>query len=378
MPAVTDHALTLSARRSKPRFETGNPRPDERHGLVQRTGSAALLTWWRCNHLDCNSFHSLYELPHRHGEQQYCMKRRLGPDGHHFFDRHTGINVLMDEVRPAEKAWSRAPRQVSIALTNVCDLHCGYCYAPKSRDSLTADQVLAWLVELDEAGCLAVGFGGGEPTLHPQFAEICRRAAQETRLAVTFTTHGHRITDHLLDSLAGSANFVRVSVDGVGRTYESHRGRRYDDLVARLCGLARVLPFGINVVVNDRTIGELDALAELAHRFKATELLLLPQQATAAVGAGVSQEMAARLEQWVRSYVGSVRLAISEAGADGLPTCDPLPGEKELRAYAHIDASGMLRASSYASAAIPIDEAGVMDALDRLQNTFGIQRGTNS
>jgi pyruvate-formate lyase-activating enzyme len=305
------------------------------------------------------------------------MKIRTGPDGHHFFDRSTGMNILVDEVRPAEKSWSQAPRQVSIALTNVCDLHCAYCYAPKSRASLTADQVLAWLLELDEAGCLAVGFGGGEPTLHRQFVEICRRASQETKLAVTFTTHGHRLTDHLLGSLAGSANFIRVSVDGVGSTYESHRGRKYDELVARLSGVAQVLPFGINVVVNDRTIGELDALAELAHRFKATELLLLPQQATAAVEV-VSQELAARLQKWVRSYDGAVRLAISEAGADGLPTCDPLPGEKELRAYAHIDASGMLRASSYSMTATPIGGTGVMAALDRLQKTLSIQREANS
>lgn len=310
-------------------------------------------------------------------EQQYGVKVRLGPDGHHFFDRRTGINLLMDEVRPAEQSWSRAPRQVSIALTNVCDLHCAYCYAPKSRASLTADQVLAWLVELDEAGCLAVGFGGGEPTLHPQFAEICQRVTRETRLAVTFTTHGHRLTDRLLGSLAGSANFVRVSVDGVGLTYEAQRGRKYDELVARLGSLARLLPFGINVVVNDRTIGELDALTDLAYRFKATELLLLPQQATAAVGA-VSQELALRLEKWIRNYAGPIRLAISEAGADGLPTCDPLPGEKGLRAYAHIDASGMLRANSYGTVAAPIGKAGVMSALDRLQSTFGMQRGTNS
>ena len=240
-----------------------------------------------------------------------------------------------------------------------------------------ADQVLAWLVELDEAGCLAVGFGGGEPTLHPQFAGICQRAARETRLAVTFTTHGHRLTDRLLELLTDSANFVRVSVDGVGQTYEAQRGRKFDDLVARLNSLAGMLPFGINVVVNDRTINELDALAGLAQRVKAAELLLLPQQPTAAVD-GVSRALSARLEDWVRSYAGPVRLAISEAGADGLPTCDPLPGEKGLRAYAHIDASGMLRASSYATAATPIGESGVMAALDRLQKTFGIQRGANS
>lgn len=305
------------------------------------------------------------------------MKIRLGPDGHHFFDRRTGINVLVDEVRPAEKSWSRAPRQVSIALTNACDLQCAYCYAPKTRGTLTADQVLAWLVELDEAGCLAVGFGGGEPTLHPQFTEICQRTARETQLAVTFTTHGHRLTDHLLESLAGSANFFRVSVDGVGQTYEAQRGRKFDDLVARLNSLAGVFPFGINVVVNDRTIDQLDALANLSQQVGAAELLLLPQQPTATVG-GVSQELSARLEEWVRNYAGPIRLAISEAGANGLPTCDPLPGEKELRAYAHIDASGMLRTSSYATAATPIGEEGVIAALDRLQTTFGIQRGTNS
>ena len=305
------------------------------------------------------------------------MKIRIGPDGHHFFDRRTGLNILIDEVRPAEKSWSQAPRQVSIALTNVCDLQCAYCYAPKTKATLTADQVLAWLVELDEAGCLAVGFGGGEPTLHPQFTEICKRTAQETQLAVTFTTHGHRLTDHLLKSLAGSANFLRVSVDGVGQTYEAQRGRKFDDLVARLNSLAGVIPFGINVVVNDRTIDQLDALANLSQQVGAAELLLLPQQPTATVG-GVSQELSTRLEKWVRNYAGAIRLAISEAGANGLPTCNPLPGEKELRAYSHIDASGMLRISSYAMTATPIGESGVMAALDRLQNNLGIQQGTNS
>jgi len=213
-------------------------------------------------------------------EQQYGVKVRLGPDGHHFFDRRTGINLLIDEVRPAEQSWSRAPRQVSIALTNVCDLHCAYCYAPKNRASLTADQVLAWLVELDEAGCLAVGFGGGEPTLHPQFAEICQRVTRETRLAVTFTTHGHRLTDRLLGSLTGSANFVRVSVDGVGLTYEAQRGRKYDDLVARLGALARGLPFGINVVGYDRNLDGPHGLNRLGYPIQDNGSPVLAQHAT--------------------------------------------------------------------------------------------------
>ncbi len=40
----------------------------------------------------------------------------------HFFNRKTGINVLVDEFKPPFSLWSTAPRQVSIALTNACDL----------------------------------------------------------------------------------------------------------------------------------------------------------------------------------------------------------------------------------------------------------------
>ena len=115
------------------------------------------------------------------------MKSRAGPNGVHLFDRRSGLNILLDELQSDEGEWAKAPRQVSVALTNVCDLHCAYCYAPKHKASLREDDVVTWLKEIDGAGCLGVGFGGGEPTLHPGFSEICRRVAEETQLAVTFT-----------------------------------------------------------------------------------------------------------------------------------------------------------------------------------------------
>lgn len=300
------------------------------------------------------------------------MRSRVGPNGIHFFDRLSGLNILVDELCPEESAWSVSPRQVSIALTNVCDLYCAYCYAPKHKASLHTDQVVGWLKELDTEGCLGVGFGGGEPTLHPDFVDICKRAAGETQLAVTFTTHGHRLTPQLVERLKGSIHFARVSVDGVGRTYEEQRGKQFSSLLRGMESIATLSPFGLNVVVNERTVGELDAIGELAQKVGASELLLLPQQATTAV-ASINGVVGRALRDWVSSYRGKVRLAVSEAGASGLPTCDPLPYEQGLQAYAHIDASGMLRASSYSPAGIKIGDAGVLSALKRLRNTFEIQ-----
>ena len=94
------------------------------------------------------------------------MKMRAGPAGIHVFDRATGTNVLIDEARVPPAMWSKAPRTVSVALTNACDLRCPYCYAPKDGGNLDIGLLAGWLVELDRHGCLGVGFGGGEPTLY--------------------------------------------------------------------------------------------------------------------------------------------------------------------------------------------------------------------
>jgi MoaA/NifB/PqqE/SkfB family radical SAM enzyme len=296
---------------------------------------------------------------------------RAGPDGVHLFDRTSGLNVLLDELPFNPRLWAEAPRQVSIALTNACDLGCSHCFAPKHPAVLAPDRVVGWLAELDVSGCLGVGFGGGEPTLYRQLLDLCRYATHETGLAVTFTTHAHHLDGALLGSLAGNVNFVRVSMDGVGTTYEALRGRPFERLRQRLREIRDFVPFGINCVVNSATLPDLDAAAMIAADFGAREFLLLPEQPVHGQG-GIDAATSGELQRWVRRYRGPVPLTVSEAGADGLPTCDPLPAEKGLRAYAHIDASGVLRPSSFAADGVAIGADGLMHALGRLR-TLQIQ-----
>jgi len=52
------------------------------------------------------------------------LKARAGPDGVHIFNRMTGANILIDEISVPIAGWSSAPRQISVALTNACDLKC--------------------------------------------------------------------------------------------------------------------------------------------------------------------------------------------------------------------------------------------------------------
>jgi len=231
---------------------------------------------------------------------------------------------------------------------------------------LDAQCLVSWLDELDSNGCLGVGFGGGEPTLFPKFAEVCRYAAHSTGLAVSFTTNGQHLDDALMCALAGSVHFVRVSMDGVGPTYEALRGRPFATLRACLQNVRALSPFGLNYVVNSRTLADLDAATSFAADMGATEFLLLPEQPACGSG-GIDGRTVHALCRWVCAYRGIVPLTVSEAGAEGLPTCNPIPRETGLRAYAHIDAAGMLKESSYKRWGVPIGPAGVMAALTLLR-----------
>ena len=99
-------------------------------------------------------------------------KVRLPGAGVHLFDRASGLNVLLDEVKVPAAQVLRSPRYLSVALTNTCELRCAYCYAPKRAAALDIDRVVAWAVELDGAGCLGVGFGGVPGRRPPSAAGI--------------------------------------------------------------------------------------------------------------------------------------------------------------------------------------------------------------
>lgn len=266
--------------------------------------------------------------------------------------------------------WAKVPRNVSIALTNACDLRCSYCYAPKSAAILDPTLIRRWLAELDQHGCIGVGFGGGEPTLSKDLSSLCRFVTTSTGMAATVTTHGHRFDDRLAEQLKGYVHFVRLSMDGVGPTYERLRGRSFASFLERASLIRAVSEFGINFVVNRETVADLNAAVALASELGASEFLLLPEQPTETT-TGIDPHTSALMSDWVRDYSDPVRLSVSEAGATGLPTCRPLERECGLRAYAHIDANGMLKRSSFDSKGASIGRGGVLGALTALGKAEG-------
>jgi sulfatase maturation enzyme AslB (radical SAM superfamily) len=294
-----------------------------------------------------------------------AFKIRGEPEGWHFFERSSGLHLLFDEVPCPAELQAPVPRFVSIALTNVCDLACEYCYAPKHRARLARQDVLAWCRDLDRAGALGVGFGGGEPTLWPGFAQLCQEVSAATNLAVSMTTHGHRLDTALCDQLRGAVHFIRVSVDGTGKTYEQLRQRSFTALAHALHRARSVAPLGLNMVVNSQTVGHLEAVYDLAQEVGAAELALLPERAVG-VRPGVSSDVLEVLRDWIASALSEKsgpRLCI----AAGCPL-GPLPGvSPSAEDYAHIDASGRLHRTSFSETGIEIGRTDIVEAFTRLE-----------
>jgi MoaA/NifB/PqqE/SkfB family radical SAM enzyme len=172
----------------------------------------------------------------------------------------------------------------------------------------------------------------------------------------------------MADRLRGYVNFIRVSMDGVGKTYESIRRRSFAQLCERLKKVQSISRFGVNVVVNDHTLPDLDKVAGVSENAGACELLLLPQMPVRRRLAA-SADTLQRLRRWVDGYKGPLKLSINESSGEGFPTCDPLVKERGLRAYVHIDAMGVLRPSSYSNTGVPLNQGGVLQALEQLAHS---------
>jgi hypothetical protein len=111
------------------------------------------------------------------------------------FNRHSGTKLRInfnaenpkDVVAPPTRA--SLPELVDLKITDYCPFNCSFCYMGSTTKGNHADfDFVKKIIErLKEAQVFEVAIGGGEPTLHPQFPEICQ-AISLAGMNCNFTT----------------------------------------------------------------------------------------------------------------------------------------------------------------------------------------------
>jgi MoaA/NifB/PqqE/SkfB family radical SAM enzyme len=300
-----------------------------------------------------------------------CWVPRKGPQGVHYFDRASGLNVLLDETTPPEEEWSAAPRTLSVALANACDCSCPHCFAPKTPTALNLEDVVGWAEELDRHGGQSIGFGGGEPTLVSGLPTLCREITNRTRAAVTITTHGLNVTADLADRLAGNVHFIRISVAGIEATYDAVLGRPFSRLLESLPAIRSIAPVGFNCLVTGATLDSLDETAEFACASGAQEILLLPEVAPDG-RIRLDDDQIRQLSSWIDSRSADYPLALSSHASEtisveSLPVDDPRGPSHD---FLHLDSAGTLKQTAFHHAGVPVPPDGFIAAVLQLRQSI--------
>jgi sulfatase maturation enzyme AslB (radical SAM superfamily) len=175
------------------------------------------------------------------------------------------------------------PRRLTVELANICNLHCSYCF--RSDENLYSSHAEFFPLALLErvvneaqaaANITRINFTGGEPTLHPEFAEALRMIGN-AGATVSFVTNGwhfERVWPALQANRA-AVSHVAFSLDGVTREdHDRWRGSGSFDRLVRAftrCYMSK-LSFGIKIVIRRDLVDQLEQIAIFAARMGAASL----------------------------------------------------------------------------------------------------------
>lgn len=154
-------------------------------------------------------------------------------------------------------AFSPVPETVDLKITNKCGFGCSYCYMGSTDEGEHASMTLIdKLIEGLDQPPYQIAIGGGEPTLHPQFAEIVQRL-REWGAVPNYTTAGHTIGRKLLET-------TNRWCGGVALTYHRHAGLDFfkSKYVALDEGLDRRVQLNVHVIADRFVVESLTELKE--------------------------------------------------------------------------------------------------------------------
>src|SRR5262245_42116149 len=152
--------------------------------------------------------------------------------------RARNLEVREAEIASGAELVKGRPTRIWFALTGRCNLACLHC--PRvagvepdidmemSLFHQVRDQILPYIDEVD--------FGGnnlGEQMIHPGFAAAIGEI-REAGCRILLTTNATKLDPNLADLLARSGVRLSISVEGMGKTYETVRRVSWDKLVASL------------------------------------------------------------------------------------------------------------------------------------------------
>lgn len=166
---------------------------------------------------------------------------------------------------------------ITLHLTERCNSRCVSCdYWRHGREDMTLEAVSALLPSLRELGTRAVLISGGEPLIHPQWAQIAQ-LLREQGLRLWLLTSGLSLAKHA-ERAAELFQSITVSLDGTDRRmYAAIRGLDAFDKVCEGIQAASAggSSLGVRVTVQRTNYSALPTFVTLARELGAKQISFL-------------------------------------------------------------------------------------------------------
>lgn len=172
------------------------------------------------------------------------------------------------DARLYGEAFSPVPETVDVSITNRCGFGCTYCYQDSQpRGAHASKDLIEKIITGFDQPPYQMAIGGGEPTLHPDFSWILKRA-HELGTVPNYTTNGNKLTPAIIKA-------TNEFCGGVAMTYHAFKG--IDWFVEHYNALRRALTVQVNVhLITDRDVAtNLTALLNKREEIGPLRLVLL-------------------------------------------------------------------------------------------------------
>lgn len=205
------------------------------------------------------------------------------PDSQVFDTLQTRILTHWPEARMIRERKMPAPRTAIVYPTYVCNQDCLWCeynYENTSRETkgiMPKENLFKLIDDLRSLGVQGVEFcGGGEPTLHPNLAELVRDM-KSRGTSVGLLTNGTKLKGELASALVDCASYVRVGFDGASAQMVDHVKRprtpeaRFDAVCANISAMLALrkergtgVKISVKVVLDQNNVVETEDCVKLA------------------------------------------------------------------------------------------------------------------
>ena len=155
------------------------------------------------------------------------------------------------------------PFEVEASLLNACNIQCVYCLYPHVKTTqMTTQQWREIIQRLGTLGTLRIKFQGGEPTLRPDFRELCAEV-QQAGIIAAVTTNGMIIPTRpelldYLDEIIVSLDSAKPEVNDRLRGEGSYSGAVQTIGIALERGVRTI----VNMVLTRENVHDLEAMLE--------------------------------------------------------------------------------------------------------------------